>query len=107
MPARLPTPEPEPEPEYPDDAHQSDEGYQSQEESCIKCHDFSAIDAHAALFPRHTVTSVQKLAHDLTAPFASETEKARAQDEFSARYEGFLRTGEDIGQVIKEKYPNP
>ncbi|KAJ7218029.1 hypothetical protein GGX14DRAFT_517440 [Mycena pura] len=78
MPARLPTPEPEPEPEYPDDAHQSDEGYQSQEESCIKCHDFSAIDAHAALFPRHTVTSIQKLAHDLTAPFASETEKARA-----------------------------
>ncbi|KAJ6593940.1 hypothetical protein B0H19DRAFT_921071 [Mycena capillaripes] len=84
MPTRLPTPPPEPEYEE-EDAYeeegeyaQSDEGYQSQEEVCIKCHDFSAVDAHAALFPRHTVSSIQQLAYDLTSPFESETEKARA-----------------------------
>ncbi|KAJ7647295.1 kyphoscoliosis peptidase [Roridomyces roridus] len=84
LPPRLPTPEPEPEPEpeYVEEEEQSDEGYQSQAEepsdSCIKCHDFSFVDAHAASFPRHTVSSVQQLAFDLTAPFDSETEKARA-----------------------------
>ncbi|KAJ7096280.1 hypothetical protein C8R44DRAFT_812612 [Mycena epipterygia] len=77
MPARLPTPPPEPEYEE-DEYEQSDEGYQSQEESCIKCYDFSHVDAHAALFPRHTVGSIRQLAHDLTDPFPSETEKARA-----------------------------
>ncbi|KAJ6586963.1 hypothetical protein DFH09DRAFT_1142111 [Mycena vulgaris] len=80
MPARLPTPppepEPEPEPEY--DESEYDEGYHSQEDSCLKCHDFSHVDAHAALFPRHTVGAIRDLALDLTAPFASETEKARA-----------------------------
>ncbi|KAF7361858.1 40s ribosomal protein s23 [Mycena venus] len=82
MPTRLPTPPPEPEYEEPEPEYEEedeyDEGYQSQEESCIKCHDFSAVDAHAALFPRHTVTSIAQLAYDLTAPFESETEKARA-----------------------------
>ncbi|KAJ7497334.1 hypothetical protein FB451DRAFT_1019071 [Mycena latifolia] len=76
MPTRLPTPPPEPEPEPDYDAY--DEGYQSQEESCMRCHDFSHVDAHAAQFPRHTVRSVRELALDLTAPFESETEKARA-----------------------------
>ncbi|KAJ6625606.1 hypothetical protein B0H10DRAFT_1782610, partial [Mycena sp. CBHHK59/15] len=45
---------------------------------CIKCHDFSPIDAHATQFPRHTVNSVEELAYNLTTPFDSETEKARA-----------------------------
>ncbi|KAJ7783219.1 hypothetical protein B0H16DRAFT_484580 [Mycena metata] len=86
MPSRLPTPppepeyeEPEPEPEYEEEEEQSDEGYQSQEsESCMKCFDFSQVDAHASQFPRQNVASVRQLALDLTAPFASETEKARA-----------------------------
>ncbi|KAJ7188193.1 hypothetical protein C8R46DRAFT_1053974 [Mycena filopes] len=89
MPARLPTPPPEPEPEYEEEEldeyveeeyTQSDEGYQSQdsESACMKCFDFSAVDAHASQFPRQTVSSVRQLAIDLTAPFASETEKARA-----------------------------
>lgn len=63
-PARLPTPPPEPEPE--------------PESSCLKCHDFSYIDAHAAQFPRQTVSSLDQLAFDLTSPFDSETEKCRA-----------------------------
>ncbi|KAF8893782.1 hypothetical protein BD779DRAFT_1435436, partial [Infundibulicybe gibba] len=45
---------------------------------CLKCYDFSEVDAHAACYPRHTVTSLDILAYDLTAPFPSETEKARA-----------------------------
>ncbi|KAJ7132758.1 hypothetical protein C8R43DRAFT_895351 [Mycena crocata] len=78
MPTRLPTPPPEPEYDDDEEYQQSDEGYQSQEESCLKCFDFSQVDEHAALFPRRTVSSVQQLAYDLTAPFESETEKARA-----------------------------
>ncbi|KAJ7703155.1 hypothetical protein B0H17DRAFT_1041962 [Mycena rosella] len=86
MPARLPTPPPEPEPEYDEpepeyydepEADSNDEGYQS-EDACIRCHSFAHVDEHAALFPRHTVTSIRQLARDLTAPFPSETEKARA-----------------------------
>lgn len=46
--------------------------------SCLKCQDFSHVDAHAALFPRHTVSSLVTLAHELTDPLPSETEKARA-----------------------------
>ncbi|KAK0461455.1 hypothetical protein IW261DRAFT_1632582 [Armillaria novae-zelandiae] len=46
--------------------------------SCLRCHDFSYIDAHAAQFPRQTVRSLDQLAHDLTAPFGSQTEKCRA-----------------------------
>jgi hypothetical protein len=86
LPPRLPTPPPEPEyeeeePEYEEEQEyeqHSDEGYQSQGDSCIKCYDFSAVDAHAALFPRQQVSSIPQLAYDLTAPFESETEKARA-----------------------------
>lgn len=63
-PAHLPTPPPEPEPE--------------PESSCLKCHDFSYVDAHAAQFPRQTVSSLDQLAVDLTSPFDSETEKCRA-----------------------------
>lgn len=46
--------------------------------TCLKCYDFTGVDAHAALFPKHTVTSLPNLARDLTAPFDTETEKARA-----------------------------
>lgn len=85
LPARLPTPEPEPEPEPEEYEYEyepeSDDGYQSQlssEDSCLKCRDFSDVDAHAALFPRQTVSSLDHLAHDLTSPFETETEKVRA-----------------------------
>lgn len=50
----------------------------SSEGACLKCYDFTDVDEHAALFPRHTVTSLPALARDLTAPFDTETEKARA-----------------------------
>ncbi|KAL0575738.1 hypothetical protein V5O48_006225 [Marasmius crinis-equi] len=78
MPARLPTPPPEPEPEP--EAQQPDATYgqAEQTQSCIKCHDFSFVDDHAAQFPRHTVTSLDQLAYDLTSPWPSETEKFRA-----------------------------
>ncbi|KAK0461069.1 uncharacterized protein EV420DRAFT_1640569 [Desarmillaria tabescens] len=66
LPARLPTPPPEPVPEP------------ELEASCLKCHDFSYVDAHAAQFPRQTVSSLDQLAIDLTSPFDSETEKCRA-----------------------------
>ncbi|KAG5342685.1 hypothetical protein C0989_010653 [Termitomyces sp. Mn162] len=46
--------------------------------SCPECRDFAHVDSHAALFPRHSVTSLDKLAYDLTEPFPSELEKARA-----------------------------
>ncbi|KAJ8076483.1 hypothetical protein AAF712_000158 [Marasmius tenuissimus] len=84
IPARLPTPPPEPEPEPETQEHdpysQSNEAYgeEEQTQSCIKCHDFSFIDDHAAQFPRHTVTSLDQLAYDLTSPWTSETEKFRA-----------------------------
>ncbi|KAK7053295.1 hypothetical protein VNI00_003921 [Paramarasmius palmivorus] len=80
MPARLPTPppepelEPEPEPQYAEEYHTD----HSAGDTCIKCHDFSFIDQHASQFPRHTVTSLDQLAYDLTSPWESETEKARA-----------------------------
>ncbi|KAF6762989.1 kyphoscoliosis peptidase [Ephemerocybe angulata] len=45
---------------------------------CIKCYDFSAVDHHASLFPKHNIQSLATLARDLTEPFQSETEKARA-----------------------------
>ncbi|KAF7315626.1 TGc domain-containing protein [Mycena indigotica] len=69
MPARLPTPEPEPEPEL-----------EEEEESlaCIKCHDWSFVDSHASGFPRQSVTSLPLLVEQLTSPWDSETEKARA-----------------------------
>ncbi|KIV93941.1 hypothetical protein PV10_05113 [Exophiala mesophila] len=45
---------------------------------CLVCRDFSAPDHQATLFPRQQVTSLQTLAHQLTAPFSSDTDKARA-----------------------------
>lgn len=45
---------------------------------CMVCRDFSAPDNHARLFPRQQVTSLQLLAQQLTAPFPSLTDKARA-----------------------------
>lgn len=70
MPTRLPTPPPEPEEE--------EEPDEDEEQSCLKCHDFSVVDGHAAQFPRDTVDSLDQLAYDLTAPWQSETEKFRA-----------------------------
>jgi transglutaminase-like putative cysteine protease len=46
--------------------------------ACIKCHDFSVVDTHAAQFPRQYVRSLDELAYNLTEPFTYETEKARA-----------------------------
>ncbi|KAF2397844.1 hypothetical protein EJ06DRAFT_532840 [Trichodelitschia bisporula] len=47
---------------------------------CLKCRDFSAVDAHAARFPREAIPShdVGWLARALTEPFNSDTDKARA-----------------------------
>lgn len=45
---------------------------------CMICRDFSAPDYHSTLFPRQQVTSLQILAQQLTAPFPSLTDKARA-----------------------------
>lgn len=45
---------------------------------CMVCRDFSAPDYHSTLFPRQQVTSLQLLAQQLTAPFPSLTDKARA-----------------------------
>lgn len=47
---------------------------------CMHCRDFSAPDNHAARFPRQSIPSqdVGWLAHQLTAPFPSATDKARA-----------------------------
>lgn len=45
--------------------------------SCLQCRDFSRADAHAALFPRHMVRSLDGLARDLTAPFNNDFDKAR------------------------------
>jgi hypothetical protein len=71
MPTRLSTP---PEPE----THEVGSNACNEQNSCLKCRDFSHVDAHAALFPRHTVTSLHSLAYDLTEPFMYETEKVRA-----------------------------
>ncbi|KAH0848691.1 hypothetical protein AYO21_02894 [Fonsecaea monophora] len=45
---------------------------------CLVCRDFSGPDTQATLFPRTQVTSLQVLAHQLTSPFPSPTDKARA-----------------------------
>jgi hypothetical protein len=47
---------------------------------CLKCRDFSGPDSHAAKFPRETLPShdLAWLARELTAPFPSPTDKARA-----------------------------
>ncbi|KAF9474214.1 hypothetical protein BDN70DRAFT_885043 [Pholiota conissans] len=46
--------------------------------SCIQCRDFSSVDAHAALFPRNTVYSLEYLASALVEPFEGDVDKARA-----------------------------
>ena len=46
--------------------------------SCLKCRDFSGPDGHAARFPRQNVPSLDWLATQLTDPFPSLTDKARA-----------------------------
>jgi len=48
--------------------------------SCLRCRDFSAVDAHAARFPRQSIpsTDLSWLAQQVTSPFPSETDKARA-----------------------------
>ncbi|KAL2048290.1 hypothetical protein N7G274_000201 [Stereocaulon virgatum] len=46
--------------------------------SCLLCRDFSAVDAHAAKFPRQDVPSLDWLATQLTSPFQSPTDQARA-----------------------------
>ncbi|KAF2087439.1 hypothetical protein K490DRAFT_41820 [Saccharata proteae CBS 121410] len=48
--------------------------------SCLKCRDFHAVDAHAARFPRQSIpsTDITWLATQLTSPFPSLTDKARA-----------------------------
>ncbi|KAI9718106.1 MAG: hypothetical protein M1812_004364 [Candelaria pacifica] len=52
----------------------------SAADSCLKCRDFSAPDDHAARFPRQSIpsTSVEWIAQQLTSPFSSATDKARA-----------------------------
>ncbi|EPS45596.1 hypothetical protein H072_407 [Dactylellina haptotyla CBS 200.50] len=46
--------------------------------ACLKCRDFSHVDEHASKFPRHAYNDVRRLALDLTGPFGSATDKARA-----------------------------
>lgn len=48
--------------------------------SCLHCRDFSGPDNHAARFPRQSLPSndIGWLAHQLTSPFPSLTDKARA-----------------------------
>lgn len=52
----------------------------SQQGSCLKCRDFSGPDNHAARFPRQSLPTqdLQWLATQLTQPFPSPTDKARA-----------------------------
>ncbi|MBE7181931.1 MAG: transglutaminase domain-containing protein [Terriglobus roseus] len=47
---------------------------------CLICRDFSGPDNHAARFPRESIPSqdLNWLSHELTAPFPSPTDKARA-----------------------------
>lgn len=45
---------------------------------CLVCRNFSGPDNHAARFPRQQVRDLQTLAYDLTSPFPSHTDKARA-----------------------------
>ncbi|GLB37450.1 putative transglutaminase-like superfamily protein [Lyophyllum shimeji] len=78
-PTRLPTPPPGLEQQHEKVDSETGTGSQYDDQnSCLECRDFSNVDAHAALFPRHTVTSLDNLAYDLTEPFPYEVEKARA-----------------------------
>ncbi|KAF5385830.1 hypothetical protein D9615_002240 [Tricholomella constricta] len=81
MPTRLPTPPPDPEPEPRYELAEEEAAVgdpHDEQNSCLECRDFSHVDAHAALFPRHTVDSLDNLAYDLTEAFPYEIEKARA-----------------------------
>jgi transglutaminase-like putative cysteine protease len=81
-PSRQKTPSPPPpEPEYEEQEEEAETAHSqsaSDDEVCMKCRDFSVVDAHAAQFPKETVGSIPQLAVDLTAPFDSVTDKARA-----------------------------
>lgn len=48
--------------------------------NCLKCRDFSGPDSHAARFPRQSIPSqdIGWIAQQLTSPFPSATDKARA-----------------------------
>ncbi|KAJ6133944.1 hypothetical protein N7523_000266 [Penicillium sp. IBT 18751x] len=52
----------------------------SSHTDCLVCRDFSAPDQHAAQYPRHSLPTQDLgwLANELTAPFPSLTDKARA-----------------------------
>ncbi|TKX19201.1 hypothetical protein C1H76_8579 [Elsinoe australis] len=52
----------------------------TQDGVCLLCRDFTAADTHAARFPRESIPSHDPawLAHQLTIPFPSLTDKARA-----------------------------
>ncbi|KAL1584312.1 hypothetical protein WHR41_06800 [Cladosporium halotolerans] len=54
--------------------------YDNGPASCLHCRDFSGPDNHAARFPRESIpsTDVGWLSHQLTSPFPSATDKARA-----------------------------
>lgn len=80
-PSPPPPPEPEPEIEYEEQEAEATTSHSQQaddSEVCMKCRDFSVVDAHAAQFPKETVTSIPQLAVDLTSPFDSVTDQARA-----------------------------
>lgn len=78
MPPREPSPKPEPEPEPEYEPADEAAAPSTDAETCLKCRSFAHVDAHAAQFPRETVQSLEHLAHTLTAPFASRTDRARA-----------------------------
>lgn len=61
-------------------ALQSSKPRPTAQNSCLKCRDFRAVDAHATRFPREAIPShdLSWLAHQLTDPFPSLTDKARA-----------------------------
>ncbi|KAI4246656.1 MAG: hypothetical protein LQ352_006343, partial [Teloschistes flavicans] len=62
----------------PKPAAQPQSSSQLLSQSCLTCRDFSGPDTHAAKFPRQTVPSLDWLAKQLTSPFPSPTDQARA-----------------------------
>ncbi|KAL8661860.1 MAG: hypothetical protein Q9202_005218 [Teloschistes flavicans] len=62
----------------PKSAAQPQSSSQLLSQSCLTCRDFSGPDTHAAKFPRQTVPSLDWLAKQLTSPFPSPTDQARA-----------------------------
>ncbi|KAL1857757.1 hypothetical protein Plec18170_002981 [Paecilomyces lecythidis] len=53
--------------------------YAAQSTGCLICRDFSEPDTHATRYPRHSLPTqdLAWLARELTAPFPSDTDKAR------------------------------